>query len=139
MPDVCTDSKELMGAVAGAARIIGHVCAPTLFQQAIAMCNGVRPDLTAYNKNRLRLWHALEEMGYECARPDGAFYLFVHAPGDDSAAFSEYAKTHYNLLIVPGDSFGCPSYFRLAYCVDYDMIERSLPKFKELIETYKKA
>ena len=64
VPDVCTDSKELMGAVAGAARIIGHVCAPTLFQQAIAMCNGVRPDLTAYNKNRLRLWHALEEMGY---------------------------------------------------------------------------
>ena len=137
VPDVCTDSKELMGAVAGAARIIGHVCAPTLFQQAIAMCNGVRPDLTAYNKNRLRLWHALEEMGYECARPDGAFYLFVHAPGDDSAAFSEYAKTHFNLLIVPGDSFGCPSYFRLAYCVDYEMIERSLPAFKALIEEYR--
>ena len=80
VPDVCTDSKELMGAVAGAARLIGHVCAPTLFQQAIALCNGVRPDLSAYNKNRLRLWHALEEMGYQCARPDGAFYLFVHAP-----------------------------------------------------------
>ena len=69
--------------------------------------------------------------------PDGAFYLFVHAPGDDSAAFSEYAKTHFNLLIVPGDSFGCPSYFRLSYCVDYDMIERSLPAFKALLEEYR--
>ena len=139
VPDVCADSTELLGAIAGAARIIGHVCAPTLFQQVIALCNGVRPDLTAYNKNRLRLWHALEEMGYECARPDGAFYLFVRAPGDDSAAFSEKAKLKHNLLIVPGDSFGCPSYFRLSYCVDYGMIERSLPHFKALMDEYKAA
>lgn len=76
-------------------------------------------------------------MGYECAKPDGAFYLFVKAPNGDANAFSEKAKLEYNLLVVPGDGFGCSGYFRLAYCVDYEMIERSLPAFRKMIDAYK--
>ena len=132
VPQQATDAAALYAAVAGAARAMGHVCAPSLWQKVIARCVHLRPDLEAYDKNRKALRDGLAAMGYEVANPDGAFYLFVKAPGGDAAAFSEKAKQK-DLLLVPGDGFGCPGYFRLCYCVSYEMIQRSLPIFRELI------
>ena len=114
---------------------MGHVCAPSLWQKVIARCAHVRPDLESYDRNRRALYEGLTAMGYEMAKPDGAFYLFIKAPGGDANAFSEKAKQR-DLLLVPGDGFGCPGYFRICYCVSYDMIQRSLPRFRELIEEY---
>ena len=127
----CADHDALYAAVAGAARAGGHVCAPSLMQKVIARCVGLRPDLEAYDTNRRLLSEALTSYGYEMAKPDGAFYLFVKAPGGSSMAFSEKAKQH-DLLLVPGDDFGCPAYFRICYCVSRDLIERSLPIFEKL-------
>ena len=129
----CADHDELYAAVAGAARSIGHVCAPSLMQKVIARCVGLRPDLKAYDENRRLLSESLASYGYEMAKPDGAFYLFVKAPGGSSKAFSEKAKLQ-DLLLVPGDDFGCPEYFRICYCVSHDLIERSLPIFEKLIK-----
>ena len=133
VPKTCADSRALYAAVAGAARSCGHVCAPSLWQKVIARCTHLRPDLAAYDRNRKALYEGLTACGYEMAKPDGAFYLFIKAPGGDANAFSEKAKKK-DLLLVPGDGFGCPGYFRICYCVSYDMIQRSLPVFKELIE-----
>ena len=93
----------------------------------------LRPDLEAYDKNRKALHDNLTAFGYEMAKPDGAFYLFIKAPGGDAIAFSEKAKKH-DLLVVPGDDFGCPGYFRICYCVRFDMIMKSLPAFQALME-----
>ena len=132
VPDNAADSQNLYLAIAGAARAAGHVCAPSLWQKVITRCTQLRPDLAAYDRNRTRLYEALTAMGYEMAQPDGAFYLFIKAPGGDANAFSEKAKA-LDLLVVPGDDFGCPGYFRICYCVKPEMIEKSLPAFKALI------
>ena len=137
VPGFADDSDAVYAAISGAARIMGHVCPPTLMQKVIELCAGERPDLAAYEENRNLLYGNLREMGYECAKPDGAFYLFVKAPNGDANAFSERAKLSHNLLVVPADGFGCPGYFRLSYCVSNDMIRRSLPAFKAMIESYK--
>ena len=137
VPGFADDSHAVYAAIAGAARIMGHVCPPTLMQKVIELCAEERPDLAAYDENRNLLYNSLREMGYECAKPDGAFYLFVKAPNGDANAFSEKAKLEHNLLVVPADGFGCPGYFRLSYCVANDMIQRSLPAFKAMIESYK--
>ena len=133
VPRKATDGKKLYAAIAGAARGMGHVCAPSLWQQVIARCTRLRPDLAAYDKNRRALYEGLTAMGYEMARPDGAFYLFIKAPGGDAGGFSKRAKK-LDLLVVPGDDFGCPEYFRICYCVSYDKIVRSLPLFQKLID-----
>jgi len=133
VPEAAADSKALYAAVAGAARSAGHVCAPSLWQQVIARCTHLRPDLQSYDKNRKALYEGLVAAGYTVAKPDGAFYLFVQAPGGDAKAFSEKAKAR-DLLVVPGDDFGCPGYFRLCYCVRYEQIQKSLPVFAELIK-----
>ena len=133
VPEKCADHDDLYAAVAGAARAGGHVCAPSLIQKVIARCVNLRPDLQAYDENRRLLSDALRSYGYEMARPDGAFYLFVKAPVGSSKAFSEKAKLQ-DLLLVPGDDFGCPEYFRICYCVSRDLIERSLPIFEKLIK-----
>lgn len=127
------DSKKLYAAIAGAARGCGHVCAPSLWQKVIARCTHLRPDLESYDRNCKALYEGLTSLGYEMAKPDGAFYLFVKAPGGDAAAFSEKAKQK-NLLLVPGDDFGCPGYFRVCYCVSFEMIQRSLPVFAQLLQ-----
>ena len=137
VPGFAEDADAVYAAIAGAARIMGHVCPPTLMQKVIEYCAEERPDLVAYDENRNLLYSSLREMGYECAKPDGAFYLFVKAPNGDANAFSEKAKLEHNLLVVPADGFGCPGYFRLSYCVANDMIQRSLPAFKAMIESYK--
>ena len=133
VPQQATDSAALYAAVAGAARACGHVCAPSLWQKVIARCVSLRPDLQAYDRNRKALYEGLTAMGYEMAKPDGVFYLFIKAPGGDANAFSEKAKQK-DLLLVPGDGFGCPGYFRICYCVSYEMIQKSLPVFESLIK-----
>jgi aspartate aminotransferase len=132
VPRQCADHDALYAAIAGAARAAGHVCAPSLMQKVIARCTHLRPDLAAYDENRRLLADGLKAFGYEMAQPDGAFYLFVKAPGGSAAAFSEKAKQK-DLLLVPGDGFGCPDYFRICYCVSKEMIEKSLPIFGQLI------
>lgn len=132
VPEKATEHDALYAAIAGAARVEGHVCAPSLWQKVIARCAELRPDLASYDRNRRALYEGLTAMGYEMAKPDGAFYLFIKAPGGDANAFSEKAKEK-DLLVVPGDGFGCPGYFRICYCVSYEMIQKSLPVFAELI------
>ncbi len=131
------DGEDVYAAVCGAGRALGYVCAPSLFQYLIARCIGRTSDISIYKKNRDILYSALKEMGYECAKPDGAFYLFVKALEPDAAAFCEKAKKH-EILLVPGDGFGCPGYVRISYCVRTDQIEASLPAFKKLAAEYKK-
>lgn len=132
VPRKATDGEALYAAVAGAARSIGHVCAPSLFQKVIARCAQIPPDLASYDRNRRTLYEALVEAGYQVAKPQGAFYLFVKAPEGDGEAFSQRAKER-DLLIVPGKDFGCPGYCRLCYCVPYEKILKSIPIFRELI------
>ena len=138
MPDFVEDHQAVYNAIAGAARSCGHVCPPTLIQLTTARCADELPDLAAYDENRQLLYRELTEMGYQCAKPDGAFYLFVKAPGGDDEAFCEKAKREHNLLVVPGTGFECPGFVRLSYCVSNDMIRRSLPAFRALIQAYEK-
>ena len=137
VPGFAADSAAVYAAVAGAARAMGHVCPPTLMQMVIERCADEMPDLAAYDANRTLLYDELQAMGYHCAKPDGAFYLFVKAPNGDANAFCQKAKVEHNLLVVPGDGFGCPGYLRLSYCVSGDMIRRSLPAFRALIDSYR--
>lgn len=129
------DAKVLYLAVCGAGRALGYVCAPSLFQKLIARCQGVTSDVSVYERNRDTLAGALRSYGFRCVQPDGAFYLFVKSPEPDAYAFCERAKK-YNLLLVPGDDFGCKGYVRIAYCVSHEMIERSLPAFEKLAKEY---
>ena len=137
VPAFAADSAAVYAAVAGAARAMGHVCPPTLMQLVIQRCANEMPDLAAYDENRTLLYNELTAMGYSCAKPDGSFYLFVKAPNGDANAFSQKAKLEHNLLVVPGDGFGCPGYLRLSYCVSNEMIRRSLPAFRALMESFR--
>lgn len=129
------EAEALYLAVCGAGRALGYVCAPSLFQKVIARCQGMTSDVSVYEKNRNVLLSALTSYGFACVRPDGAFYLFVRSPEPDANAFCEKAK-QYDLLLVPGDDFGCEGYVRIAYCVSPAMIERSLPAFEKLARLY---
>ena len=133
VPDSVEDHDDVYNAIAGAGRMLGYVCAPSLMQHVITRCADVEPDLEPYIKNRELIYNGLTEIGFNCAKPSGAFYLFVEAPNGDAQAFSDMAK-EMDLLIVPGNDFGCPTYVRISYCVDHDMIKRSLPIFKKLME-----
>ena len=137
VPDEADDSGRLKAAVAGAGRALGYVCAPVLFQKVIARCTEATGDVSAYRRNRDLLYNGLTELGYECVRPQGAFYLFVKALEPDAGAFSEHAKRH-DVLIVPSDSFGCEGYVRISYCVSEKTIRDALPVFKEIMEEYQR-
>lgn len=132
------NGKDVYAAICGAGRALGYVCAPSLFQRVAARCSGKTADIEVYKKNRDILYSALTGYGYACVKPDGAFYLFVKSPEPDAGAFCERAKK-YELLLVPGDDFGCPSFVRIAYCVKTETIINSLPAFKSLAEEYKIA
>ena len=136
LPDEMADAEDVIGAANVATRILGFVNAPSLQQLTIARCLDAKVDVEIYDKNRRLLVDSLRKFGFECASPDGAFYLFVKTLEDDDKAFVARAKEEH-LLLVPGSSFACPGYVRIAYCVDYDMIERSLPAFERLAESYK--
>ena len=131
----CADAKSVFAAVAGAARALGFVCAPSLLQYLVARCLGQTADISVYDKNRTILCSALTEYGYTVVKPDGAFYLFVKALEESATAFCERAK-EYELLLVASDSFGCPGYVRISYCVTTEQIQKSLPAFKALAESY---
>ena len=136
VPDEMEESKKAYAAVCGAGRVLGYVCAPAMFQRVAAACTGMTSDISVYRKNRDLLYDALTEMGYFCVKPQGAFYLFPRALEADANAFCEKAK-QFDLLLVPGDDFGCPGHVRISYCVQTEMIERSLGAFKKLAELYK--
>ena len=129
------EEKAIYAAVCGAGRALGYVCAPSLFQRVVAECVEETADLSVYKRNRELLSGKLTEYGYHCVRPDGAFYLFVKALEPDAYAFYEKAKK-YELLLVPGDDFGCPGYVRIAYCVKTSQIEAALPAFRKLAQEY---
>lgn len=133
VPDRAADSVDLFNAVAGSARAMGHVCAPTTAQYVVEKCCGMMPDIAAYDENRKTLYAGLTEMGYTCVYPQGAFYVLIKAPFGTALEFSEKAKT-FNLLIPPCEPFGCPGYLRLSTCVSHEMIVKSLAAFKALIE-----
>ena len=136
IPDEMKDSGDVIAAANVANRILGFVNAPSLFQKVVAECLEEKTDLEYYNRNRKTLYHGLTEVGYECVRPEGAFYLFVKSPVEDEKVFCEAAKKH-RILIVPGNSFGCPGYVRIAYCVSYETIVNALPGFREVIRELK--
>ena len=131
------NAQDLYYAVCGAGRALGYVSAPHLFQRILLDCVDAPADVEAYDKNRKLLYTSLTGMGYDCVKPQGAFYLMVKSPEQDANAFSDRAKK-FGLLIVPGDTFGAPGFVRISYCVSYDMIVRSLPAFESLIKTYQK-
>ena len=135
IPDEADGSEELISAATIANRTLGCVNAPSLIQKVVAKCVDAKTDLAAYDKNRQTLYDGLKECGFECIKPQGAFYLFVKSPVEDEKAFCEAGKK-YNILMVPGSSFACPGYVRLAYCVSYETIVNSLPEFKKLAAEY---
>jgi len=124
-------------AVCGAGRSLGYVCAPSLFQQVIAKCINAKVNIEAYKENRDLLYDNLTEYGYECVKPDGAFYLFVKALEDDAYKFYEKAKAH-EILVVPCDDFGVSGYVRIAYCTSKETVVNALPAFKALAKEYNK-
>ena len=129
-------ASEIYLAVCGAGRSLGYVCAPSLFQQVIAKCIDAKVNIEAYKRNRDLLYNSLTSYGYDCVKPDGAFYLFVKALEPDAYSFYEKAKAH-EILVVPCDDFGVKGYVRVAYCTSYETVEGALPAFKALAEEYK--
>ncbi|MBC5688361.1 pyridoxal phosphate-dependent aminotransferase [Mediterraneibacter sp. NSJ-55] len=136
IPDEAADSANLISAVNVATRILGFVNAPTLQQKVVKACLNEKTDISYYDRNRETLYNGLKELGFACIKPEGAFYLFVKSPVPDEKEFCAAAKK-YNILLVPGSSFACAGYVRLAYCVAYETIVNALPKFKELAAEYK--
>ena len=136
VPGDVTDASDVYAAVAGAGRSLGYVNAPSLFQQVTSFCCDLTADIGVYERNCKLFTGALREMGYHVVQPGGAFYLFPRSLEPDDLAFSERAK-RFDLLLVPGSGFGAPGHVRIAYCVQTEMIERSLAKFKALADSYK--
>lgn len=135
IPDEVSDAEDVIAAANVATRILGYVNAPSLMQKVVAKCLDAQVDVPFYNRNREALYNGLKELGFECIKPEGAFYLFVKSPVEDEKAFCAAAKKH-NILIVPGSSFACPGYVRIAYCVSYETIMNSMPGFKALAEEF---
>ncbi len=135
-PKELDDFQEIVDAANVATRILGFVNAPSLFQKVVAKCMNEKTDISYYDKNRQVLYEGLTKMGLTCVKPQGAFYLFVKSPDPDEKNFCQRAKK-YHILMVPGSSFSCPGYVRIAYCVAYETIINALPKFEELIKEYK--
>ncbi len=133
--DRMADAGAIFTAVCGAGRALGYICAPVMLQRAVARCLGTPSDVEAYATNRQILTRGLAELGYEFVEPEGAFYLWMRALEPDAVAFSERAK-EFELLLVPSDSFGAEGWVRLSYCIARDTIERSMPAFKALKESY---
>lgn len=135
IPNEVSDYDLVYAAAGIATRVSGFVNAPSLMQRAVARCLEEQTDIEAYNRNREALYQGLKECGFTCIKPQGAFYLFVKTPTEDEKEFVERAKKHH-ILVVPGSSFACPGYVRIAYCVSYETIRNSLPGFRKLAEEY---
>lgn len=135
IPDEAADAGELQAAANVATRILGYVNAPSLMQKVVAKCLDARADVPYYDRNRETLYKGLKELGFSCIKPEGAFYLFVKSPVEDEKVFCNAAKKH-NILIVPGSSFACPGFVRIAYCVSYEAIVNAMPGFKAVAEEF---
>lgn len=135
IPSEVSDYENVSAAANVATRILGFVNAPSLMQRVVGRCVDAEVNIEPYNRNRELLYNSLKEYGYECVKPQGAFYLFVKSPSEDETQFVNAAKKHH-ILVVPGTSFACPGYVRIAYCVAYDTIKNSLPGFKELAQEF---
>lgn len=135
VPPSMEDHDEVYQAMAGAGRCVGHINAPSIFQQVAAACDGMVSDLTAYTVNRNLLYDNLTAMGFDCVKPEGTFYLMMKSPDPDAAAFSAQAMK-LDLLFPDTGSFACPGYVRIAYCVPTSRVEQSLPRFRELARMY---
>lgn len=135
IPDQVSDSDQVIAAANVANRILGYVNAPSLFQRVIGKCIDAKVDVQYYDKNRQTLYNGLKKCGFSCIKPEGAFYLFVKSPVEDETIFVEAAKK-YHILIVPGSSFACPGYVRIAYCVSLETIENALPYFEKLAQEF---
>ncbi|MCI8309809.1 MAG: pyridoxal phosphate-dependent aminotransferase [Clostridia bacterium] len=135
IPSEMDDSKNIITAITIANRIIGCVNAPSLMQRVLIECANEKVDLSMYDENRKLLYNELTNYGFECIKPQGAFYLFLKSPIENELEFCKKAK-EYNILFVPGSSFACKGYVRIAYCVSNEMIKRALPAFKKLAENY---
>ena len=133
LPSEMDDFENAVQAANIANRVLGYVNAPTLIQRTVARCIDCTTDIDVYDRNRKALYDGLTDAGYDCVYPAGAFYMWVKAPGGDDKAFCAKAKEH-NILVVPGSSFACPGYVRIAYCVSYDTIVNSLPGFRAVME-----
>ena len=135
IPDEAADASDIQSAANVATRILGFVNAPSLMQRAVAKCLDAKADVPYYDRNRNALYQGLKELGFSCIKPEGAFYLFVKSPVEDEQVFCQAAKKHH-ILIVPGSSFACPGYVRIAYCVAYETILNSMPGFAKLAEEF---
>lgn len=135
IPDEMESAGEVFKAASIANRVLGCVNAPSLMQRVIGRCLDAEVDVAAYDRNRNLLYNGLRECGFTCVKPQGAFYLFMKSPEEDEKEFCEVCKKH-NVLVVPGSSFACGGYVRLAYCVSYEQIERSLPAFRAIAQHY---
>ena len=135
IPDELQDSEEVFNAAVIANRVLGCVNAPSLMQRVIKRCLDAKVNLEAYDRNRNLLYNGLAKLGFQCIKPQGAFYLFVKSPEPDEKQFCEVCKKHH-ILVVPGSSFACPGYVRISYCVSYEQIERSLPAFEQVAKEY---
>ena len=135
IPSEIDDYNDVFAAASVATRILGYVNAPSLQQRVIMKCINERTDISYYDRNRNTLYEGLTQAGFTCQKPEGAFYLFMKTPTEDDKEFVATAKK-YHILVVPGSSFGCPGYVRIAYCVAYETIVNSLPKFRELSKEY---
>ena len=135
VPSEVDDFEQLFSAMTVANRILGFVNSPSLMQLAVAECLEEKTDIAYYDRNRETLYLGLTKLGFSCVKPEGAFYLFMKTPIEDDSAFSQAAKK-FNILVVPGSAFGCPCFVRIAYCVAYETIVNSLPKFAELAKLY---
>lgn len=136
LPKELSDFDNIVIAANVANRILGYVNAPSLMQRTVMVCVNTKVDTSYYNRNRQTLYEGLKKAGYECIMPQGAFYLFVKSPLKDDIAFCAWAKK-YHILLVPGTSFACPGYFRIAYCVTYETIVNALPQFEKLMDDVK--
>ena len=137
VPDEMTDAKAAYAAICGAGRILGYVNAPSLFQRVASYCSEETADLSIYDKNRNLLYEGLTKLGFSCVKPQGAFYIFPRSLEPDARAFCERAKK-YDLLLVPGDDFGCPGHVRISYCVSTERLERALKLFAQLANEYRR-
>lgn len=136
IPNEADDFDNLVNAATIANRILGFVNAPSLQQLTVAKCLQEATDVSAYDTNRRLLYDKLTELGFKCAKPEGAFYMWVKTKEPDDSAFVAKAK-EFHLLLVPGSAFMCPGYVRIAYCVDTEMLKRSFAAFEQLAESYK--
>lgn len=134
--DEISDADIMLATIGAVAREMGYVGVPSLFQMVVRDCVDALSDISVYETNRNLLYNALTQMGYECVKPDGTFYIFPRCLEEDAESFCKRAQK-YDLLIVPSTSFSCDSHFRLSYCVPTKRVERALPLFEKLIKEYR--